>query len=159
MEEKREIKTSERQEKRSWYLTPASQVQVASRPLKAEGQERAPECHFLFFFFHLKKGRLYSENTAEPELEPEFPGSKSCEINSPKVLSLRLKKKTFFFLFLCPKPYMYLQTPVLAIGSEAVYWEWGCSKGHIDSGGLSWNPLVVTTSVVDMLSRLSAQGC
>lgn len=98
---------------------------------------------------------------AEPEFELKFPGSKTREISSPIVL--RLKKKTFFFcLFVCPKPCICLQTLVLPTGSKAVksvYWGWGCSKGHIDSGGLPRNPLVVTFSVVDMPTRPSASGC
>lgn len=79
------------------------------------------------FFFHLKKGRLYSENTAEPELGPKFPGSKTCEINSPKVLSLRLKKKTIFSVFfyaLNPTCIFRLQSCLLVarqyIGNEGV---------------------------------------
>lgn len=101
LEEKREIKTSKSQEEETMILKTSFLVQAASRLLQGQGQDRlciSPNTTVLFF--HLKKGRLCGNNMAELELEPKFPGSKTCKIR----YSLETQEKDFFFYhFLCPK--------------------------------------------------------
>lgn len=80
MEEKRETKTSKGQEEETMTLTTSFLVQAASRPLQGQGQDRPLDITNYNSPFHFKKARLCREIMAEIELEPKFPGSKTCKI-------------------------------------------------------------------------------